>query len=215
MIKRFLDKISSSREKPSFLTLGDSIISDCYPGAGKGVASLVQQRLQLPQVGVCRTGYQLPDLEVQLSQLPSKGVKVALVSIGGNDLLCLDHLPKLDDPWFADFQARYTKFWRELQSRYPEARWLACNLYDPTNGSGQVPGRQRLGLPPRPELIEALLHLNHIIAQAVGPALVDLYSLCLGHGWNGDKPLWFQMDIEPNQEGARQMADWICTRLGL
>ena len=193
--------------------MGDSIISDCYPGPGYGVAALVQRGLEpVARHGVTRTGYMLPDLEAQISQLKgSAHCKAALLSIGGNDLLALDALP--GDEWYQSFGNRYRELLRRLKEVYPGAKWLVCNLYDPSDGSGQFPGREERGLPARPALVECLARLNQVIAEVAGSDLVDLHAHCLGHGWSRQLPLWFQMDIEPNREGARQMADLLLRRL--
>ena len=193
--------------------MGDSIISDCYPGPGYGVAALVQRALEpVERRGVTRTGYKLPDLEAQLAGLRGASqCKAGLLSIGGNDLLGLDALP--DEAWFRDFSGRYLALRRDLSRLYPGARWLVCNLYDPTDGTGRLPGREERGFPPRPGLVECVLHLNQAIAEVAGPDLVDLHSYCAGHGWSRRLPLWFQMDIEPNREGARQIADLLLKRL--
>ncbi|MBS2034723.1 SGNH/GDSL hydrolase family protein [bacterium] len=213
-VRQLLDFFSPKGENPVFLALGDSIISDCYPGPGYGVAALVQRGLEpVERRGVTRTGYMLPDLEAQLPLLKgSSCCKAGLLSIGGNDLLALDAPP--DQAWFADFVRRYQALRSELKRLYPGTTWLVCNLYDPTDGTGQLPGRQERGFPPRPGLVECLAHLNQAIASVAGPDLVDLHGYCSGHGWSRRLPLWFQMDIEPNREGARQIANLLLQRLG-
>ena len=193
--------------------MGDSIVSDCYPGPGYGVAALLQQRLEpVQRHGVTRTGYMLPDLEVQLLSLAgSRLCKAGLLSVGGNDLLALDAPPGED--WYVQFVQRYRCLRERLNQLYPSAPWLVCNIYDPTDGSGQLPGREERGFPPRPGLVECVTRLNAALAEVAGPDLVDLYSFCQGHGWSRRLPLWFQMDIEPNREGARQMADLLLSQL--
>jgi len=212
-VGQLLEFFSGKRENPVFLALGDSIISDCYPGPGYGVAALVQRGLEpVTRHGVTRTGYTLSDLEAQLPELRgSAQCRAALLSIGGNDLLALDALPEAD--WYLAFQKRYHELLRRLKVLYPSAQWLVCNLYDPSDGTGQFPGREERGLPARPALVECLARLNQVIAAVAGPEVVDLHAHCLGHGWSRQLPLWFQMDIEPNREGARQIADLLLRRL--
>lgn len=210
---QILEFFSGKRENPVFLALGDSIISDCYPGPGYGVAALLQRGLEpVTRHGVTRTGYMLPDLEAQLPHLKGASLcRAGLLSVGGNDLLALDEPP--DDPWYQAFFSRYRELRRRLNALYPTATWLVCNLYDPTDGTGQLPGREERGFPPRPALVASLARLNQGIAEVAGEDLVDLHAHCLGHGWSRRLPLWFQMDIEPNREGARQIADLLLSRL--
>ncbi|MBN9418131.1 MAG: SGNH/GDSL hydrolase family protein [Candidatus Eremiobacteraeota bacterium] len=193
--------------------MGDSIVSDCYPGPGCGVAALVQRGLEpVIRHGVTRTGYMLPDLEAQLPHLlGSAHCRAGLLSVGGNDLLALDSPP--EDGWYQDFERRYGALRQRLQALYPGSRWLVCNLYDPSDGTGQFPGREERGFPPRPALVEALARLNGVIARVAGEDLVDIHTHCFGHGWSRRLPLWFQMDIEPNREGARQMAELMLRKL--
>ena len=194
--------------------MGDSIISDCYPGPGYGVASLLKRELGdgFEMWGRCRTGFMLADLEAQLPELrPSPLCQGGLLSVGGNDLLALDHAP--DARWFEDFGRRYRRLLEQLKFRYPKACWLICNLYDPSDGTAQFPGRAQRGHPPRPEILVSLAHLNDVIAAVAGADLVDLHSACWGHGWSRRLPLWFQMDIEPNREGAAHICRLLVQRL--
>ena len=213
VLRQVLEFFSAKRENPIFLALGDSIVSDCYPGPGYGVAALLQKRLEpVQRHGVTRTGYMLPDLEAQLADLPgSPSCRAGLLSVGGNDLLALDAPPGED--WYVQFIQRYQHLRERLKKLYPSAPWLVCNIYDPTDGTGQLPGREERGFPPRPGLVDCVLRLNAALAEVAGPDLVDLYSFCQGHGWSRRLPLWFQMDIEPNREGARQMADLLMRQL--
>lgn len=231
MIRRFLDKFSSKAEKTYFLALGDSIISDCFPGPGLGVASLLfKNRTDLfpvwsgrdleslwpgiLRVGYTRTGVRLEEVEAQLKLLPHQlQCRVGLLSVGGNDLLNQDRIPMPGDPWFSDFERRYQALWDTLQRRFPSSHWLVCNVYDPSDGSGQLPGWAERGNPARPELIASLELLNALIARVSGGQMVDIHAACLGHGWSRQKPLWFQMDIEPTVEGASQIRSLLWQRV--
>lgn len=231
MIRRFLDKFSSKAEKSYFLALGDSIISDCFPGPGLGVASLLCKNRDdlfpdwsskdleslwpgIKRIGYTRTGVRLAEIEAQIRLLPERlRCRVGLLSVGGNDLLNLDRIPVPGDPWFGEFEQRYRTLWDTLQRRFPSSHWLVCNVYDPSDGSGQLPGWAERGNPARPHLIASLNHLNEAIARVSGEQMVDVHSACLGHGWSREKPLWFQMDIEPTVEGASQIRSLLWQRI--
>ena len=190
---------------------GDSIISDCYPGTGAGVASRLASSLGVSVTGVLRTGYRLSDLEERLHSISGKSVRAGLLSIGGNDLLVCDEPP--DERWYHDFGERYRTLLGQLKQRFP-GPWLVCNVYDPSDGTGQFPGRAERGFPPRPQLVEALSKINRVIAQVAGSDLFDLHTACMGYGWSRSKPeLWYQLDIEPSRLGAQRIAELLRNRL--
>lgn len=242
MLRRFLDKLSkhlsTGQETSGFLALGDSIISDCFPGKGLGVASLLHHNneAQFPQwrgrdlsalfpgierVGATRTGFCLEDVErAQRSVPPGMRLDVGLLSVGGNDMM--RDSERLDEAWFAEFSERYGRLVGRLRAIC--RRWLICNVYDPTDGSGVLPGRESRGFGPLTQLKSALARLNAVIATHAGAELVDIHSHCLGHGWRYNQPdspyyrahdpsLWFQMDIEPNLVGASRLRELLWEKL--
>jgi lysophospholipase L1-like esterase len=242
MLRRFLDKLSKhlgpGQSPSAFLALGDSIISDCFPGKGLGVASLLHRNddAQFPhwtgrdlnalfpgvtRLGATRTGFCLEDVErAEKAVAPGVRIEVGLLSVGGNDMM--RDSERLDDVWFSEFSARYGQLVQRLRRLCP--RWLICNIYDPTDGNGVLPGRESRGFPPLTELTAALARLNAVIATHAGADLVDIHGRCLGHGWRHNQPdsphyraddpsLWFQMDIEPNILGASRLREFLWEKL--
>ena len=196
--------------RATFLALGDSILSDDYPGPQRGAAALVYRNADrefsefrgrdLASLGdngfvnLTRSGFQLPDVEKSLTSLDDNvAVNWLLLSVGGNDLLAGDCRRP------TDFESAYAAFLMSLRERFPHARLAVVNAYDPTDGTGLVESSRARGLPPRLQLLEGLAWLNEVIARHAQKSLVDIYRHFRGH------PDWFQRDIEPNGIGASEV----------
>ena len=196
--------LTPKKPKPTLLALGDSIISDCYPGVNRGAASLVYRNLdndfpefegqdlsQAEFINTSRTGFRLVDVETAFKALPAAArFNWAILSVGGNDLLAGELEPQ-------SFEARYGTFVKNLRARC--AHLAILNAYDPTQGTGLVASSVARGKPPRLDLIEFLTGLNAIIARQAGPDLVDVHGHFMRH------PEWFQRDIEPTGRGASEI----------
>lgn len=193
-----------------FLALGDSILSDCFPGPGRGVASLVFRNPDgvFPEFAgrdlsthqpaarchnLARTGNKLQDIAVSLERFSSpRDVGWILLSGGGNDVLLGNFDP-------AQVIHRHQQLLQALRSRFPQARLAVCNVYDPTQGTGQLDSDREYGGKPRWKLVQDIAWLNGVIAQHAGACLVDLHAHCLGTAE------CFQRDIEPSPLGASHM----------
>ena len=137
-------------------------------------------------------GATIANLPGQARGLRVEGRSVALLTIGGNDLLqglVLDYGPGIDA-----FAAALDDFARRL----PIRPVLLGTVYDPTFGDDR---QNFLGIDP------ALARANHrrvnaAIAEVAGRygALVDLHA----HFLSGD-PSWFTQIIEPSLRGASEV----------
>jgi len=137
-------------------------------------------------------GATVDDLPAQAHGVLVEGSAVALVTIGGNDLLrglIRDH-----GPGVAAFAMALDAFVRDL----PIRPVLLGNVYDPTFGDDR---RNFLGVDP------ALGRTNHqqvntAIAEVANQygVLVDLHA----HFLRGD-PSWFTATIEPSLRGASEV----------
>jgi len=175
-----------------FVALGDSILSDDFPGPGHGAASLLAARLGLPAELRPRTGNTVPDVLKSMESLkPHGGPVLVALTVGGNDLL-INGAGQLAEGLKA--------IARRLDTVYPDHVLLLGNIYDPTEGTGIVQSDEWRGTPPRPELIAALRQVNRVLAAGPG-RLVDLYTL-----FQGRSKQWIMRDIEPNREGAQAIA---------
>lgn len=212
-----------------FVALGDSIVSDDYPGPGLGAVSLLHRNEDgrfpdfkgrdlvtlVPRLEFhnhTRTGWMLPDLKSEVGHLsPSDGATLVVVCIGGNDLLhaFADGVPA--GQALAQIRSGYQDLLEQLKGRYSDLTLRLVNAYDPTDGTGKFQSGRHM-----PEAPAAVAALNELIAQLAGPNLVDIHSHCLGHGMRHKDPDyqhfdpqdpsgWFKMDIEPNNTGAHQI----------
>jgi acyl-CoA thioesterase-1 len=193
----------------TLFTFGDSIL-DCarynaqgvHPGQllvrnddrlfpefrGRDLASRGPARLEHRAVD----GATVEDLPEQVRGLKVEGPAIALVTIGGNDLLV--GLVFDQGPGIAAFADDLDAFLRDL----PIRPVLVGNVYDPTLGDD---ARNFLGMDP------ALLRARHrrvnaAIAEVAARhgTLVDLHA----HFLRGD-PSWFTSVIEPSLVGASEI----------
>ena len=139
-----------------------------------------------------RDGATVQGLPAQARGLQVAGRAVALLTIGGNDLLqglILDHGPAVQA-----FAGTLDGFLRDL----PIRPVLIGNVYDPSFGDNQ---RDFLGVDPT---IARANHqrVNTALAELAGRygALVDLHA----HFLLGD-PSWFTQTIEPSLIGASEV----------
>lgn len=139
-----------------------------------------------------RDGATVADLPAQARGLKVREPAIALLTVGGNDLL--SGLVVDRGPGIAGFAAALDDFLRRL----PIRPVLLGNVYDPSFGDDS---NNFLGVDP------ALARANHrrvnaIIAEAAARygALADLHR----HFLAGD-PSWFTLIIEPSLRGASEI----------
>ena len=215
----------------AYVALGDSISIDDYAGGpGRGGASLLARNRDddFPSWrghDLGRRPFQLLAtdgatsrtlLDHQLPRLERSGVRPAIVTVtvGGNDVL----------GWYGDTAgalraaddavARADMALERLRRlTHPEVRIVLGTVYDPSDGTANA---ARAGLPPWPEVVEVLAHLNEVLRQLAGrqaAAVADVHRTFLGHGMVVGNPaqseprpanreLWYCRVIEPNAWGA-------------
>jgi len=212
-----------------YIALGDSIISDDYPGPNLGAASLLYQnqdsrfpkfhgqdlKTAFPTVhplNLSQTGWMINDLLGEVNDLEGSSAEtLVVISIGGNDLLHALGEGNSPQESLEAIESGLQALLSELRSKYPALTTRLVNAYDPTDGTGRFQsGRE---IPNGPELLGAL---NQVIGKVAGSDLVDIHSHFLGHGMRhtdesfvhydrSDPSGWFKMDIEPNIRGAHEV----------
>lgn len=213
----------------NFVALGDSIVSDDYPGPDSGAASLLHlnknerfpafQGLDLREKNprlqfhnLTKTGWMLPDLLSKVETLKgSSEPTLIMVSAGGNDLLHAYAEMKPIEPALDNVQKQMEELKAKLKHLYPNQVIRILNTYDPTDGTGLFQSGRHV-----PEGPEALAALNSMLRDVAGSDLVDIHRHFLGHGIRHADPQfhhhdpddpsgWFKMDIEPNPRGAHEV----------
>lgn len=209
-----------------YLALGDSLSIDKYAGHGLGAAALLHHnndRLWPEFAGRdlvtlnphCRfenraqDGHQSSDVEAELGGLPEPpGRTLITLTLGGNDLIALFNQGKHD---FTPVLARMSAILTRLRSRYPECTLLLSNVYDPTDGTGQVQsGHRRFAA-----ALPVMRQFNARLA-GLGATVVDVHGHFQGHGMRyrdsgfehyhpHDPSAWFCFDIEPNARGSSEI----------
>jgi lysophospholipase L1-like esterase len=214
-----------------YVALGDSISIDDYSGGpGRGGASLLARNrdddfpdwrgrdlgdrpfhLLATDGGTSRSL-----LDHQLPRLQRSGLRPSVVTltIGGNDVL----------GWYGDTAGALgaadaavvrtdEALGRVRDLADPSARVVVGTVYDPSDGTADA---EQAGLPPWPEVVEVLDHLNTALRDVAGrhgAAVADIHGRFLGHGLAVGNPaqldprpsnrdLWYCQVIEPNAWGA-------------
>lgn len=137
-------------------------------------------------------GATVSSLPAQARGLPVEGEAIALLTIGGNDLLS-----RPDMGQGAEMQ-RFAEALESFLHSLPIRPVFLGNVYDPTFGDDSL---NFLGI--EPSLVrESHRLVNEVIAQLAKRygALVDLHA----HFLTGD-PSWFTQIIEPSLRGASEI----------
>jgi lysophospholipase L1-like esterase len=132
---------------------------------------------------------------------------VVTLTIGGNDLLgALGAGSRLDQVARRIIE-QYTELVETIREELSNATLLLTTVYDPTDGTGRLPGLEGLGRLP----LEYLDRFNdHVRAAASNEPmkLADVHRHFLGHGVTAreaDRWYWTRSMIEPNARGASEI----------
>jgi lysophospholipase L1-like esterase len=155
----------------------------------------------------------------QLDALPPADPRAeALVTLtaGGNDLLGL--IGGSDRAGSAGVRAildRLERILEALRHRLPRALVLVANVYDPTDGTGDLEGTRL-----RPQEMRWLGDYNAGVARLCGERdarLVDVHGHFAGHGRSappGERWYWTESLIEPGLVGASEIRRLWLSALG-
>ena len=226
-----------------YVALGDSISIDDYAGGpGRGGASLMARNRDddfpawhghdlagLPFHILATDGATSQTLlDHQLPRLEHSNVRpsIVTVTIGGNDVL----------GWYGDTAgavraadvavARAGEALDRVRALVtPDARIVVGTVYDPSDGTADAAS---VGLPPWPEVVDVLAHLNAALRQLAdqqGAAVGEIHAKFLGHGLAAGNPghsdarpadrnQWYCNVIEPNAWGAGGVREAFWEALG-
>ena len=130
------------------------------------------------------------------------------LTAGGNDLLdALTAGRRLEDA-VRRTTRRYTELVESVREELPRATLLLTTVYDPTDGTGHLPGLEPFGPLPLEYLDQFNDHVRSTAGTAPGLMLADVHHHFLGHGVTapeGERWYWRRNLIEPNARGASEI----------
>jgi len=130
------------------------------------------------------------------------------LTAGGNDLLDALVAGRPLAPAVERIERRYTELVATLREELPRATLMLTTVYDPTDGTGRLPGLEALGPLPLEYLERFNAHVRETARRTPGTALADVHRHFLGHGVaapEGERWYWARNPIEPNARGASEI----------
>ena len=148
-----------------------------------------------------------------LKRIPDIGDRPSVVTLtaGGNDLIHLLLTVARDqlDRAAAQVPGSIAQVVRAVRDALPQSLLLLTTTYDPTDGTGELPGlSEEFGRLPV-ELLESCNEQVRTLAAATpGVVLADAHQHFLGHGVSAPRAerwYWSQSMIEPGLTGASEL----------
>jgi lysophospholipase L1-like esterase len=135
------------------------------------------------------------------------GILITLTA-GGNDLLdALAGGERLDKA-VNRIMRRYTDLVETVRDELSRATLLLTTVYDPTDGTGLLPGLDTYGRLPLEHLDRFNDHVRETAAATPGAVLADVHRHFLGHGVAAPEPerwYWRRNLVEPSAKGASEI----------
>jgi lysophospholipase L1-like esterase len=135
------------------------------------------------------------------------GILITLTA-GGNDLLdALAGGERLDKA-VNRIMRRYTDLVETVRDELSRATLLLTTVYDPTDGTGLLPGLDTYGRLPLEHLDRFNDHVRETAAATPGVVLADVHRHFLGHGVAAPEPerwYWRRNLVEPSAKGASEI----------
>jgi lysophospholipase L1-like esterase len=135
------------------------------------------------------------------------GILVTL-SVGGNDLLGALFAGGSLDSAVRRIIGRYTELVETIREELPNATLVLTTVYDPTDGTGILPGLEGYGRLPLQYLDRFNDHVRSTAGSMARTELADVHRHFLGHGVAAAEPdrwYWNRSMIEPNARGASEI----------
>ena len=136
-----------------------------------------------------------------------RGILVTLAA-GGNDLLGALSTGRYIDLAVRRIIERYTELIATIREELPNAMLVLTTVYDPTDGTGVLPGLEQYGRLPLEYLDRFNDHVRGTAASGERTKLADVHHRFLGHGMTApeaDRWYWKRNLIEPNARGASEI----------
>jgi hypothetical protein len=103
---------------------------------------------------------------------------------------------------------RYTDLVETVREELPRATLVLATVYDPTDGTGRLPGLEAYGRLPLEHLDRFNEQIRELSRAMPGVVLADVARHFLGHGVSApelERWYWRRNLIEPNARGASEI----------
>lgn len=151
-------------------------------------------------------GEQLPQLD------ESDASSLLTLTIGGNDLLsAFSNKPRISllEAIARDVAEAYEFLLDALHRARPNALVVLATIYDPSDGTGHIPGvLEQAGPLPLPVLAGLNDRIRALAGATPRTALADVHAHFMGHGVTAaedERWYWRRSLIEPNAAGANEI----------
>jgi lysophospholipase L1-like esterase len=135
------------------------------------------------------------------------GILITLTA-GGNDLLDALAAGERLDRAVTRIVRRYTDLVDTVREELPRATLVLTTVYDPTDGTGRLPGLEAYGRLPLEHLDRFNDHVRDLASATPRAVLADVHRHFLGHGVTAPEPerwYWRRNLIEPSARGASEI----------
>ena len=130
------------------------------------------------------------------------------LTAGGNDLLDALATGRRMEAAVSLAVRRYTDLVETVREELPRATLVLTAVYDPTDGTGRLPGLEGHGRLPIEQLDRFNRQIGELALAMPGVLLADVHRHFLGRGVTaaeGDRWYWRRNLIEPNARGASEI----------
>ena len=135
------------------------------------------------------------------------GILLTLTA-GGNDLLDALGSGKPLERAVRQIERRFADLVATVREELPTATLVLTTVYDPTDGTGHLPGLESLGRLPLEHLDRFNQGVRELARETEHTLLADVHRHFLGHGVSApeaDRWYWRRNLIEPNARGASEI----------
>jgi lysophospholipase L1-like esterase len=130
------------------------------------------------------------------------------LTAGGNDLLDALGAGRGLESAVSLAARRYTDLVETVRDELPRARLVLATVYDPTDGTGRLPGLEAYGRLPLEQLDRFNQPIREVSRAMPGVVLADVHRHFFGHGVTAPEQecwYWRHNVIEPNARGASEI----------
>jgi lysophospholipase L1-like esterase len=130
------------------------------------------------------------------------------LTVGGNDLVDALLARRPLESAVSRIGWRYAELVASIREELPRATLVLTTVYDPTDGTGRLPGLEAYGTLPLQYLDRFNQQVRETARTTFGALLADVHRDFLGHGVSApeqERWYWHRNLIEPNARGASEI----------